>query len=125
MEFEGKVLQINPVTSGTSARGEWQRQDVIFEIADGSFPRKVCVTFFNKPNDVAQIKVGASYIVSINISSREYNSRWYTDIMAWRVQPKMDEMSQIPPESAPSYAPPAPAAPSYSAGSSEVDDLPF
>ena len=53
MEFEGTVYKILPVTKGTSARGEWQRQDVVFEMNEGSFTRKICVTFFNKPEDVA------------------------------------------------------------------------
>ena len=37
MEFEGTVYKILPVTKGTSARGEWQRQDVVFEMNEGSF----------------------------------------------------------------------------------------
>ncbi|HJG10174.1 MAG TPA: DUF3127 domain-containing protein, partial [Alistipes communis] len=49
MEFEGVVYKIMPVTRGTSARGEWQRQDVVFDYNDGGqFSRKICVTFFNK-----------------------------------------------------------------------------
>ena len=84
MEFEGTVYKILPVTKGTSARGEWQRQDVVFEMNEGSFTRKICVTFFNKPEDVARLKEGSTYNVSVNIESREYNGRWYTDIRAWR-----------------------------------------
>ena len=41
MEFEGTVYKILPVTKGTSARGEWQRQDVVFEMNEGSFARKI------------------------------------------------------------------------------------
>ena len=78
MEFEGTVYKIMPVTKGTSARGDWQRQDVVFEMNEGSFARKICVTFFNKPEDVARLKEGAAYTVSVNIESREYNGRWYT-----------------------------------------------
>ena len=91
MEFEGTVYKIMPVTKGTSARGEWQRQDVVFEMNEGSFTRKICVTFFNKPDDVARLKEGAAYNVSVNIESREYNGRWYTDIRAWRIQSKQQE----------------------------------
>ena len=91
MEFEGTVYKILPVTKGTSARGEWQRQDVVFEMNEGSFTRKICVTFFNKPEDVARLKEGSTYNVSVNIESREYNGRWYTDIRAWRVQPKQQQ----------------------------------
>ncbi|HJA97704.1 MAG TPA: DUF3127 domain-containing protein [Candidatus Alistipes faecavium] len=122
MEFEGTVFKIMPVTKGTSARGEWQRQDVVFEMNEGSFTRKICVTFFNRPDDVARLKEGAAYTVSVNIESREYNGRWYTDVRAWRLQPKQ--------ESAP--APPMPDMPpiaeetSYASSPAEAaDDLPF
>ena len=81
MEFEGVVYKIMPVTRGTSARGEWQRQDVVFDYNDGGqFSRKICVTFFNKESDVAKLREGETFLVSVNIESREYNGRWYTDI---------------------------------------------
>ena len=75
MEFEGVVYKILPLTQGTSARGEWQRQDVVFELPS-EFSRKICVTFFNKPTDVAKLREGATYTVSVNVESREYNGRW-------------------------------------------------
>ena len=123
MEFEGTVYKILPVTKGTSARGEWQRQDVVFEMNEGSFTRKICVTFFNKPEDVARLKEGSAYNVSVNIESREYNGRWYTDVRAWRVQPKQEAA----PAPAPTpEMPPLGDEPSYSApASADVDDLPF
>ena len=77
MEFEGTVYKIMPVTKGTSARGEWQRQDVVFDANEGSFTRKICVTFFNKPDEVAKLREGAAYTVSVNIESREYNGRYH------------------------------------------------
>ncbi len=126
MEFEGTIYKIMPATKGTSARGEWQRQEVIFEMNDGSpYTRKVCVTFFNKPEEVARLKEGAAYTVSVNIESREYNGRWYTDVRAWRVQAKQQETPAAAdpmPEAAP-----VPAEPAYSAtpAAQGVDDLPF
>ena len=123
MEFEGVVYKIMPATTGTSARGDWQRQEVIFEIPS-EFSRKVCVIFFNRPSDVASLKEGKTYTVSINIESREYNGRWYTDVRAWRVQPKQEEVvaSQPMPD-----MPPLGDEPQYTPASSaaEVDDLPF
>ncbi len=128
MEFEGTVFQILPAASGTSARGEWQRQEVVFEMQDGSYTRKVAVTFFNKPNDVAALKIGGVYTVSFNIESREYNGRYYTNVTAWRVQPK--QMEAPAPTAAASYASSMPAMPTSepsfsSSADSEVDDLPF
>ena len=133
MEFEGIVLKKLPATSGTSARGEWQRQDVIFEMPQ-EFNRKVCVTFFNRPTDAESLREGQTYIVSVNIESREFNGKWYTDVRDWRVQPKQAEAAaeasmpdDMPPFGGDSYssysAPAAPAAPV--APMNEVDDLPF
>lgn len=135
MEFDGTVFKIMPVTKGTSARGDWQRQDVVFDMQDGNFTRKLSVTFFNRPDDVAQLREGSTYHVSVNIESREYNGRWYTDVRAWRLQalqpqapaPANDPMPPFGPE--PTYAPAstaataAPAAPT--AATKEEDDLPF
>lgn len=123
MEFEGTVYKILPLTKGTSARGDWQRQDVVFEMNEGSFTRKICVTFFNRPDDVAKLREGAAYTVSVNIESREYNGRWYTDIRAWRLQTKQTQAPAMPPMP---DMPPIAEEPTYaSAPAAEVDDLPF
>lgn len=134
MEFEGIVFKIMPATSGTSARGNWQKQEVIFEIPS-EFSRKVCVVFFNKESDVARLREGATYTVSFNLESREYNGRWYTDVRAWRVQPKQEEQPAPSAYAAPTYntpsAPTMPEAapfieePSYATPAAEVDDMPF
>lgn len=125
MEFEGTVYKMMPVTKGASARGEWQRQDVVFEMQEGNFTRKLCVTFFNRPDDVAKLKEGAAYHVSVNIESREYNGRWYTDVRAWRLQPK----EVVAPAAAPMPdLPPLGGEPSYASeptAASGADDLPF
>ena len=126
MEFEGTVFKILPALKGTSARGEWQRQDVVFDVMDGTFSRKICVTFFNKPDDVSRLKVGSEYKVSINVESREYKERWYTDVRAWRIQEKV---AQAPQPQAPMGAemPPYVEEPAYASNnaSQETDDLPF
>lgn len=122
MEFEGIVYKILPMTQGTSSRGDWQRQDVVFELPS-EFSRKICVTFFNKPSDVAKLREGATFTVSVNVESREYNGRWYTDVRAWRLQPKeaagQSAAAPAMPEAAPLEEP------SYSTAQAEVDDLPF
>ncbi len=122
MEFEGTVYKIMPAASGTSARGEWQRQDVVFDYPDGTYTRKICVTFFNKPEDVARLREGATFQVSVNVESREYNGKWYTDIRAWRIQPKQTETGAAAPIP---DMPPMGEEPSFAAPAAEVDDLPF
>lgn len=128
MEFEGIVFKKLPATSGTSPRGDWHRQDVVFEIVSQSpYPRKACVTFFNKQDEVARLVVGAKYIVSFDIESREFKERWYTDIRAWKVEPK--EAAQVAQAmAAPQVEAPMPTAePAMptAAESAPIDDLPF
>ena len=125
MEINGLVYKILPVQSGTSARGEWQKREIIVEMPD-DFNRKVCVTFFgDKAADAANLREGDKVSISINIESREYNGRWYTNVNAWRINP-----TAAP---APAAAPAAPASteePPFKesampATADDVDDLPF
>ncbi len=133
MDIQGVVFRIMPETRGTSARGEWQRQEVIFEMMDGQYARKIAVTFFNRPDDVKNLKEGGAYTVSVNIESREYNERWYTDVRAWRVvakdapaaaAPVAEPYNSAAPQSAP-QAQPQQSAPASPATADDVDDLPF
>lgn len=126
MEFEGVVYKIMPVTRGTSARGEWQRQDVVFDYNDGGqFSRKICVTFFNKESDVAKLREGETFLVSVNIESQ-------------RITRAAGTPTSAPGSCSPAAQPPVPMtdAPlpsdipaeggSFGGGAAaEVDDLPF
>ena len=131
MEFEGVVYKILPPTSGTSARGEWKRQDVVFELPQ-EFSRKICVTFFNKDSEVAQLHEGMACTVSVNVESREFNGRWYTSIRAWKIQQGVVEAApavQAVPAAQPVQAVAAPQANVASfdaaAGMDESSELPF
>lgn len=122
MEFEGKVLEILPPVSGQSARGTWERQTVVFEQPNKQYGKELAVTFMNKAQDVASLRVGESYMVSFDIESRNYQGRWYTDVRAWRVQPLQQNAAPTMPDMPPFVEEPM-AAPASSAG--VIDDMPF
>ena len=85
MEFEGVVFRKLPEMTGTSAKGAWRKQDVVFEMPS-EFNRKICVTFFgDRAEDAASLSEGDAVTVSVNVESREYNGKWYTDVKAWKV----------------------------------------
>ena len=132
--FEGIVFAVLPAQTGTSARGEWHSQNVVFEMKTNSqYPRKVSVKFFNKRDEVARLVVGASYNVTFDVESREYQGRWYTDVLGRRVEPK--EAAQVAqaqyreplPTAAPAPAPVAVPMPTEepTVAAQDVDDLPF
>ena len=122
MEFEGKVLEILPPVSGQSARGTWERQTVVFEQPNKQYGKELAVTFMNKAQDVASLRVGETYIVSFDIESRKYQDRWYTDVRAWRVQSAQQSAPQPPMHDLPPILEEAPMA---SAAAGVIDDIPF
>lgn len=89
LELEGRLIQKMPVQSGRSARGEWAKQEFIIEYQEGQFPTKVVMSVWgqDKVAELAKINDGSQVKVGFNLSSREYNGRWYTDIRAWRISP--------------------------------------
>ena len=121
MEFEGIVVQLLPQVKGTSARGEWVKQEVIFE-QPGEFSRKVCVSFWgDKALDATGLKPGERVQVSANVESREHNGRWYTEVRAWKISRQSAAApAAMPPQDMPFGQEEEPA---Y--GKEEFDDLPF
>ena len=121
MEFEGTVYKVLPVVKGTSQRGEWMKQEVVFELP-GEFNRKICVGFWgDKAQEAGTLRPGEVVAVSANVESREYNGRWYTDIRAWRIQPKQETPAGAPMPDMPPIA----EEPAYASAPAEADDLPF
>ena len=84
MELSGKMIQLLPEKSGESARGPWRKQEYILE-TDGQYSKQVCFMVWSDKIDEFAIKEGETLVVSINLESREYNGRWYTDVKAWKV----------------------------------------
>ena len=123
MDFEGKVLEILPAVTGQSARGTWERQTVVFEQPNKQYGKELAVTFMNKGQEVANLRVGESYLVSFDIESRNYQGKWYTDVRAWRVQPVQAAAAAAPAPNMPPFM--EEPQPSYAAGAGVVDDMPF
>lgn len=88
LEIEGKIIRKLGVQSGTSARGEWSKQEFIVEYQEGNYPSQVCLSVWgpDKVKDLEKYQIGDKVKVSFNISSREYNNRWYTDLRAWKIE---------------------------------------
>lgn len=98
MEIKCKLLDKLAVQSGTSARGPWSKQDFIVETIE-QYPRKICMNVWgqDKVNELASYNAGEQLLVSVNIESREFNGRWYTDVRAWRIQREGAEAAQMQP----------------------------
>ena len=84
MEIKGKIIELLSEKSGQSANGEWRKQEYILE-TDGQYPKKICFMAWGDKIDQFNIQKGETVAVEVDLESREYNGRWYTDVKAWRV----------------------------------------
>lgn len=85
MELTGKITQVLPEKSGTSARGPWRKQEYVLETTQGDFTRQVCFMLWGDKIDQFKVQQEQDVTVHFDLESREYNGRWYTDVKAWRI----------------------------------------
>jgi len=120
MEIIGKIVQILPEETGEGRNGPWKKQSFILETQD-QYPKKVCITVWGDKVNLQNFGENEVVTASINIESREYNSRWYTDVKAWRIT-KGEATETAPPDYGKvpqdTQAPPEPE-------EGPMDDLPF
>ena len=140
LEIEGTLRQKLTPQRGTSARGEWTKQEFVLEFPDGNYTSQACFTAFgqDKVAELDKYQVGDKVKVSFNLRSREFNGRWYNDLQIWKVAPAAAAqgapVQSTPVQSAPAggYAPapqavsvPAPTIDDMPAEDDSQDDLPF
>jgi len=81
----GAVIHILPEQSGAGKNGTWRKRDFVIETAD-QYPKKICLTQWGDEIDNSALQEGELVTAHIDIASREYNGRWYTDVKAWKVE---------------------------------------
>ena len=84
VEIKGKIIEILPEKSGQSENGEWRKQEYILE-TDSNYPKKICFMAWGDKIGEFNLQQGENVEVSVDLESREYNGRWYTDVKAWKV----------------------------------------
>lgn len=118
LSIKGKLLRKLNVESGTSKAGnEWKKQSFILD-TDNQYNPEICFQMFgeDKIEILNNFNEGDTVQVSFNLSSREYNGKYYHNIDAWKIESATGE------DSFTNQEPPIPDAESLSA---DEDDLPF
>lgn len=121
LELTCKLKQLLPEQTGNGKNGPWVKQDFLVE-TQGEYPKTICMSAWGDMVKTIQgIAPGSMIKASIRIESREFNSRWYTDVRPWRIVVE----SQGSP--APGNYPPAQTQPAQAESfvASDADDLPF
>lgn len=99
MEIQGKIVEVLPLQSGTGkASGkDWSKQEYILETLDSQYPKKICFNLWGDRIGQFNLQVGEDVTVQIDIESREFNGRWYTDVRAWRVDRGLNSLNNMNP----------------------------
>ncbi len=84
MELTGKIIQVLPKQTGEGKNGTWEKQEYIIE-TQTQYPKKVCFNLWGAKISQLNIQEGEFISIGIDLESREYNGRWYTDVRAWKV----------------------------------------
>ncbi|MBD5278600.1 MAG: DUF3127 domain-containing protein [Bacteroides sp.] len=87
MEIDGKIILDLGMQQGMSKAGrEWKKKEWVLETF-GQYPRKVKFHVFGDKADTIGLEVGNSYTLSVDVESREFNDRWYTDVSCFAARP--------------------------------------
>src|ERR1035437_3765068 len=120
LEITGKIIQIMDETSGQSKTGNnWVKKEFVIETFD-KFPRKVMISVMgDKVPELKKFNVGDQIKASLNLESREWNGRWFTDVRAWKIEGEGQQAASSPQDTFYPDQDPTPSA------SGPSDDLPF
>ena len=99
MEITAKLISLGNATEGTSAKGPWRNATAIFETQE-EYPKTIAVDFFNtKLEEVTKIPLGSICVVKFDVSSREFNGKYYTKLNGWLiVDPQQQQQTQQQPQ---------------------------
>lgn len=138
MEIEGMIIRDLGRSEGVSKAGNpWQKHEWVLETT-GQYPRKAKFDVFGEKCNTITFEMGKSYVIQVDVESREFNERWYTDLHCYAARPieAGAGVNQAPVQQNNNVQPPFPAqpqagnpfgaqpAPDFSKTDSQ-EDLPF
>ena len=116
LQITGEVTTVLEEESGEGKKGTWRKQSFILK-TPGEYPKDICLIQWGDNIDKFAVQSGETITAHIDIQSREYNGRWYTDVKAWKIDRKEGGGASKPPNF---DEPPLPEEPE-----GEDDSLPF
>ena len=86
MEIKGNVYQISEVQKGTSKSGkEWTRQNLVIDTGDEYNPHLSISFLGEKCSLLNNLKINDVVNVHINLSSKEWSGKWFTNVNGWKI----------------------------------------
>lgn len=125
MQIEGTVVAVLPLEQGVSktSGNPWSKATIVVE-TPGQYPKKVALTNMRNAEEFSKLPIGTQGVFKIDVESREYNGRWYSDVRCYAYEIAGAQQTQAPQQT---YAQPQPQGNPYKqAPQPQGDDsLPF
>ena len=85
--IKGTLMKVLETETGTTQAGkDWSKKSFVVKTED-KYPKEVCFTLFGeKINTLIGHHIGDMITVHFNLSSREYNGKYYHNIDAWKIE---------------------------------------
>jgi hypothetical protein len=96
MKVTAKLNKKLPQISGNGKNGTWVKNELIFETT-GTYAKKICISVWGDKINVTELNEGDTYSIDFDLESKEYNSRWFTDLKAWKIETISVNNSLSPP----------------------------
>ena len=92
----GKIKSILPIEKGESKSGkEWKKQSIVIDTGEQYNP-DVCLSLFGDKIDLLKnYQIGSNVTCNINISSREFNGKWYHNLDCWSIASNEAQVKQV------------------------------
>lgn len=85
MEIKGTVKAVLEVKSGAKRDGgQWSSQTVVVHIEDEKYPKDLAVDVTG--DNCGKLDVDDKVTIQYDVSSREWQGKWYTTARAWKVE---------------------------------------
>ncbi len=126
LDVIGKIIQVMDPVRGTSKAGkDWVKQEFVLETQE-TYPKKICIGMMgDKTNEISKFRVEDVVKVHLNLESREYNGKWYTNVNAWKIEQAMASNGGATNNMSSSPVNPEPDMNYGNSADASGDDLPF
>lgn len=107
MEIIGTIKEVFQPTSGTSQRGNaYTTQTLIITYGD-QYPKDLALTLMTRQVETysARLAPGQRLKFFFDVSSREYNGRFYTECTVWKIESLQPQQQAQPYQATPMPAP--------------------
>lgn len=85
----GTLIGFGPEKSGTSTNGSWKFTQAILKTGTVKYPTKAAVEIWDKDGIYDKVKampIGTEITFHVNIESKEYQDKWFTNAKAWKIK---------------------------------------